>query len=262
VPSCFETKCLINVDPITILTMSPVVAIHLVADGGRHYWIEKVDERYYPQLTDDDRLKALYGVLAYGGDKNFEIVRKDDNACFDAVLVSAGRFGVIYSVVMRALPQYALYERRRIHIWQDVKHQIKDLGGPLYTDNAVQPNSYVPSTPVVAPQRFLQKPGGTATCRSSRPRGCSRRRPPPGSPALERAAQRRGLARPHPRLDEARQSSLEEPLHLESDLVGQIASGGTAGSAQAHAPVLTVRQRRDGPGPRQAASPRLRRCLA
>jgi len=35
-----------------------VVAVHLVPDGGQHYWIERVDyERYYPQLTDDAALK-------------------------------------------------------------------------------------------------------------------------------------------------------------------------------------------------------------
>jgi hypothetical protein len=132
-----------------------VVAIHLVADGGRHYWIESVDERYYPQLTDDERLREVYGSDTYGGRDNFTIIREDDNATFNAVLVSAGRFGVIYSVVMRALPQYGLYERRRLHVWQDFKHQIKNLRGPLYRDAAIQPNGYTPSTPVEGPQRFL-----------------------------------------------------------------------------------------------------------
>ena len=30
----------------------------------------------------------------------------------------------------RAVPQYSLYERRRLHLWQDIKDQIKDLEGP------------------------------------------------------------------------------------------------------------------------------------
>lgn len=132
-----------------------VVALHLVADGGRHYWIEKVDERYFPQLTEDERLTELYGSDTHGGRDNFTIVRDDDNARFNAVLVSAGRFGVIYSVVMRALPQYALYERWRLHVWQDFKHQIKDRQGPLYRDVAIQPDGFIPSTPVQAQQRFL-----------------------------------------------------------------------------------------------------------
>ena len=133
-----------------------VVAIHLVADGGKHYWIEMVDhERYYPQLTDDDMLNALYGKPELGGPDNFQVIRAIDNAVFDAVLVSAGRFGVIYSVVLRAVPQYALYERRRLHVWQDFKHQIKHLASPLYTDAAILPNGFVPSTDVVGEQRFV-----------------------------------------------------------------------------------------------------------
>lgn len=130
-----------------------VLAIHLVADGGKHYWIEAIDERYFPQLTDDDKLYALYGTDELGGQDNFKIIR--DNVLFDAVLVSAGRFGVIYSVVLRAVPQYSMYERRRLHVWQDIKHQIKELDGPLYTDTAPNP-AFIPSTAVVGEQRGLQ----------------------------------------------------------------------------------------------------------
>jgi hypothetical protein len=133
-----------------------VVAMHLVADGGKQYWIESVDDRYAPQLTDDDRLHALYG-----GPDVFEIIR--DNDVFNAVLVSAGRFGVIYSVVLRAVPQYSLYERRRLYIWQTdgtvngVKEHIKNLSSFLYKDAAVPAGAtYVPTTPVVGEQRFLQ----------------------------------------------------------------------------------------------------------
>lgn len=133
-----------------------VVAIHLVGDGGVHYWIESSDERYWPQLTDDDRLREVYGTAAYGGEDNFRIVRTRDNALFDAAVVAAGRFGVIYSVVLRALPQYARYERRRLHVWQDFKHQILDRTSPLYTDAAIVSGGYTPSTPVTSSQRFLQ----------------------------------------------------------------------------------------------------------
>lgn len=125
-----------------------VVAIHLVADGGKHYWIERVNEAYYPQLTDDDRLRELYDRAEYGGPGNFEIIRHPGNEMFNAVLVSAGRFGVIYSVVMRAEWQYSLWERRRLHIWQDVKQQITNRQSPLFLDHAAE----APNTP----NRFLQ----------------------------------------------------------------------------------------------------------
>lgn len=111
-----------------------VMALHLVTDGGKHYWIETVSNEY-PQLTDDFMMSIEFGITEYGGIENFEIIR--DNNVFNAVLVSAGRFGVIYSVLLRAVPQYALHERRRLHVWQDFKHQIKDRNGPLFTEPAV-----------------------------------------------------------------------------------------------------------------------------
>jgi hypothetical protein len=119
-----------------------VMAMHLVADGGKHYWIEPSGE---PPLTNEARLRERYGAQEFGGPQNFRVVR-DDNI-FNALLVSAGRFGVIYSVVLRAVRQYALHERRRLHIWQDIKGQIKDrVNGPLYKEPAIQN----------LPTRFLQ----------------------------------------------------------------------------------------------------------
>ncbi|MFI8101267.1 hypothetical protein [Streptomyces sp. NPDC086023] len=125
-----------------------VMAIHLVADGGRHYWIERVDERWAAQLTDDALLTARYDRPELGGPGNFTVIRETDNRMLNAVLVSAGRFGVIYSVVLRAEPQYALWERRRLHLWQDVRQQIGKRQGPLFTDTAPGHTS--------APQGFLQ----------------------------------------------------------------------------------------------------------
>src|SRR5262245_57307136 len=67
-----------------------VAARHLVADGGRHYWIEPATQ---VPLTVDARLRAVYGTAAFGGPDNFEIVRDDD--VFNAAIVAAGRFGVV-----------------------------------------------------------------------------------------------------------------------------------------------------------------------
>ncbi len=124
-----------------------VLAIHLVADGGRHYWIEKVDPDL-PQMTDDAKLIELYGSDPLWGDGNFEIIREPDNAVFDSALISLGRFGVIYSIVLRAVPQYGLTEKRRLHLWQDIKQDILDQTSPLWHDS-VPPGA-------VGDQRFLQ----------------------------------------------------------------------------------------------------------
>lgn len=104
-----------------------VVALHLVADGGKHYWIEpKDDDR--PPLTDKVALtQAFVGI-----DPKIEHIR--DTNLFNAVLVSVGRFGLIYSVVLRAVPQYALHEQRMLDTWQNVKSDIKNPAGPLFKE--------------------------------------------------------------------------------------------------------------------------------
>jgi hypothetical protein len=105
-----------------------VAAMHLVADGGRHFWIEPSPHQV--PLTDDGRLKALYGDARYGGPGNFEVIRDDD--VFNAVLVSAGRFGVVYSVVLRVVRQYMLHESVKLGVWQDVKDDIANYQSGLY----------------------------------------------------------------------------------------------------------------------------------
>lgn len=120
--------------------------MHLVADGGKHYWIEP---RSQPgnadvQLTDDERLHATYGTDQFGGPKNFEIIRNDD--LFNSVLISAGRFGIVYSIVLRAVRQYSLHEQRRLTTWQDIKGLVGDPNSTLYSDPQEDPK----------PNRFLQ----------------------------------------------------------------------------------------------------------
>lgn len=99
-----------------------VQAIHLVADGGAHYWFEPEHSDWGPPLTEDDKLTALYPDIR---------IRRSDKA-FRAALVSAGRLGVIYSVVLHVIPQYALREHRVLSRWETVKDQIKDPDSSLY----------------------------------------------------------------------------------------------------------------------------------
>lgn len=75
-----------------------VMAMHLVAEDGRELWIERVSQ----PITDDF---ALGAVLA-GSCPDTEIVRNDD--VFNALLVGLGRFGVIYSYVLRVRPAFYL----------------------------------------------------------------------------------------------------------------------------------------------------------
>ena len=65
-----------------------VRALHLVTDGGRELWIEPARA----PVTDDVRLRAVLPCA------DTEIIRSDE--VFDAALVSFGRFGVIYAVIL------------------------------------------------------------------------------------------------------------------------------------------------------------------
>jgi hypothetical protein len=124
-----------------------VMALHLVADGGKHYWIEpeSVAGLGVP-LTDDQKLRDFYAKPQFGGPDNFEIIR-DDNM-FNSVLVSVGRFGIVYSIVLAAVRQYSLHQERRLTTWQEIKTQIADLESPLYTEPLPPPDK--------RPNRFLQ----------------------------------------------------------------------------------------------------------
>jgi len=120
-----------------------VAALHLVADGGRHYWIEP---RIQPgsadtQLTDEARLRATYGIDIYGGPDNFDVIRDDD--LFNAVLISAGRFGVVYSIVLRAVRQYALHEQRRLTTWEEIRGLVGDPTSTLYSKFDGDPNRFL-----------------------------------------------------------------------------------------------------------------------
>jgi hypothetical protein len=131
-----------------------VLALHLVVDGGHHYWIEpETPALFETELTDTARLKALYGRdefrgrEAHGAD-NFDVVR--DDALFRSVLIGAGRFGVVYSVVLKAVRQYCLHEQRRLTTWQAVRGLV--INDPLRTLFSLPP----PVATQPSPSRFLQ----------------------------------------------------------------------------------------------------------
>jgi FAD binding domain-containing protein len=77
-----------------------VMAMHLVTEGGRELWIERSSQ----SITDDAPLGAALAQVSPA----IEIVRDDD--LFDALLVGFGRFGVIYSYVLRVQAAFRLAE--------------------------------------------------------------------------------------------------------------------------------------------------------
>jgi hypothetical protein len=70
-----------------------IVAIHLIATGGRHYWIERKSR---PVMS-----------AAWIATLGAEPMREDDDL-FDAAVVSFGSFGIIAAIVIETVPRYLL----------------------------------------------------------------------------------------------------------------------------------------------------------
>jgi hypothetical protein len=123
-----------------------VLAVHLVAPDGQEYWIER--KRLRPgapdlKLFDEHKLRAVYRVgdaTAPGGTQRKRplIYRRDDNL-MNAALVSCGRMGFIYSVVLRTVRQYGLKQVTRKDAWKEVKKWIANPAHPtnvaVFKDN-------------------------------------------------------------------------------------------------------------------------------
>jgi FAD binding domain/D-arabinono-1,4-lactone oxidase len=95
-----------------------VQAIHLVGPRGIQYWIERGTKGR--SITDPVKLRT---VLDPG------IVVMHNDAAFNAVLVSMGSMGVIYSLVIRVRAQFALSNNTRKDVWSMVKSMLLGPGG-------------------------------------------------------------------------------------------------------------------------------------
>ena len=119
-----------------------VMALHVVADGGKHFWIERSHRDGTP-FTDEAKLRAFYGQARFGGPKNFEVIYND--AVWRAAIMQVGRFGVVYSAVLRVVPQYGLREQLVLSDWESVRGKIADPTSDLFTPLGQE-----------TPHRFLQ----------------------------------------------------------------------------------------------------------
>ncbi len=89
-------------------------AVHLVGAGGQEWWIT-------PEVS----------IFA-----NEEVLRTQDwcddarivanDQAFDAVRVSVGRMGVIYSMVLEVVQAYWLFEVNLEHAWTEIRRQLND----------------------------------------------------------------------------------------------------------------------------------------
>ena len=116
-----------------------IVAMHLIAPDGQEYWIERTQIRPLTmplKLIDETLLRKAYPVgnpNAPGGAQRIaDIIYKRDDDLLNAAIVSCGRMGIVYSVVLRAIRQYALDQNTMTTEWSDVKKWICTPADPTF----------------------------------------------------------------------------------------------------------------------------------
>jgi hypothetical protein len=116
-----------------------VQAIHLVGPGGQEWWIERSGPR---AITDMQRMSQARdaGRLC----RDIRIVY--DDMLFNAVLVSVGRMGVVYSYVVEVVPAFLIKQEKRQSLpWEGASTFIRyyrDKGPfttPRFIDVTVDP---------------------------------------------------------------------------------------------------------------------------
>jgi hypothetical protein len=116
-----------------------VVAMHLIAPDGQEYWIERTHIRPSTiplKLIDETLLRKAYPVgdpsAPGGAQRRTDILYRQDDDLLNAALVSCGRMGIIYSVVLRAIRQFALDQNTSNSEWKDVKKWICNPADPTF----------------------------------------------------------------------------------------------------------------------------------
>jgi len=117
-----------------------VVALHIVVDGGKHFWIERGNPDA-PFMTDKAKLLAHFGA------KDFEVIYNDE--VLHAAMIQVGRFGIVHSAIVRVIPQYGLQEELILDTWENVRGKVADPTSDLFIKPFATGGGNVP-------QRFLQ----------------------------------------------------------------------------------------------------------
>src|SRR5258708_15173066 len=103
-----------------------VMAIHLIGPGGQEWWIERSQGLTAGTEADTQSQLQTIATTVPGADDEIcsgVIVKKDDDF-FRSVLVSVGRMGFVYSLVVKAVPAFKLTETRSNDTWETFKNNL------------------------------------------------------------------------------------------------------------------------------------------
>lgn len=119
-----------------------VQAIHLIGPGGQEFWIERSSG--LTAGTEADTQAQLRAIDDSGSEAAAEmcsgiLVRKDD-ALFRAALVSVGRMGFVYSLVVKTVPAFKLQETRTAEVWETYRTNLGADSFDAFTADVITPD--------------------------------------------------------------------------------------------------------------------------
>lgn len=103
-----------------------VQAIHLIGPGGQEFWIERSSGLTAGTAADTQAaLRAIADSSAAATAElcNGIVVKKDDEL-FRAALVSVGRMGFVYALVVKTEPAFKLHETRSADTWENLRSNL------------------------------------------------------------------------------------------------------------------------------------------
>lgn len=101
-----------------------VQAIHLIGPGGQEWWIEPSSG--LTAGSEEDTRRQLQAIAMGMDDReicNGVLVRKNDDL-FRAALVSVGRMGFIYSLIIKTESAFKLQETRTAEVWETYRENL------------------------------------------------------------------------------------------------------------------------------------------
>jgi hypothetical protein len=111
------------------------MAIHLIGPGGQEWWIERSSGLTAGSEAEVQRQLRTIATEVPGAAAemcNGILVRKNDDL-FRAVLVSVGRMGFVYSMVVRTVPAFKLREDRSDEVWETLRANLTPARFPRFT---------------------------------------------------------------------------------------------------------------------------------